>query len=84
MLYDEKDLSELHFMKHRHDDNKDWNDYEKNILDRMLSPNIYNSTMMVNFLTRLQPLAAKLFDHFNILKNWNNYMVDKYYHKHRK
>ena len=72
MLYDEKDLSELHFMKHRHDDNKDWNDYEKNILDRMLSPNIYNSTMMVNFLTRLQPLSAKLFDHFNILKNWNN------------
>lgn len=82
MLFDEKDIPELHYMKHRHDDNKSYNDYEKNILDRMLSPNIYNSDMMNVFLKLLQPLTAKLFDQFNILKNWNNYVVDKYYHKH--
>ena len=84
MLFREKDLAELHFMKHRHDSVSEYNDYETNVLDNMLSPNIYNSDMMNGFLKRLQPLAAKLFDQMNIMKNWHNYMVDKYYHKHIK
>lgn len=84
MLYEEKDLPELHFMMHRHDNNKNFVDYEKNIFDRRLSPNIYNSKMMAGFLDLMQPLAAKLFDQMNIMKNWNNYMVDKYYYKHPK
>lgn len=84
MLFREKDLPELHYMKHRHDSVAEYNDYETNVLDNMLSPNIYNSDMMNGFLKRLQPLAAKLFDQMNIMKNWHNYMVDKYYHKHIK
>ncbi len=40
--------------------------------------------MMNSFLKRLQTLAAKLFDQMNIMKNFQNYMVDKYYYKHPK
>ena len=84
MFYEEKELPELYYMKHRHDDNDKYIDYEKNILDRTLSPHIYKNDMMNNFLKRLQPLVAKLFDQMNVMKNFQNYMVDKYYYKHSK
>jgi hypothetical protein len=84
MLYEEKEIPEMFYMKHRHDSKVDYNDYENNLLDKMLSPNIYNSDIMFVFLKNLQPLVAKLFDQFNIMKNWQNYMVDKYYHQHGK
>ena len=71
-------------MKHRHDDNKDFIDYENSILDKMLSPYMYENDMMNSFLKRLQPLVAGLFDQMNIAKNFRNIMVDKYYYKHNK
>jgi hypothetical protein len=84
MLYEEKDIPEIHFMKHRHDNNKEFVDYEKNILSNKLSPYIYKNDLMNSFLTMLQPLVAKLFDQMNVIKNFQNYMVDKYYYKHPK
>ncbi len=69
-------------MKHRHDDNNEYNDYEKDILSKSLTPRIYQNKMMASFLDMLQPLVSKLFDQMNVMKNFQNYMVDKYYHKH--
>jgi hypothetical protein len=83
MYFEEKDLPELHFMKHRHDDDKDFVDYEKDILNKTLSPYIFNNDMMNEFLSRLQRPVSMLFDNFNIIKNFKNYMVDKYYYKHK-
>jgi len=84
MLYEDKDLSELHYMKHRHDDNKDYVDYQKNILSNKLSPYLYRNDLMNSFLNKLQPLVSIFFDQMNIMKNFQNYMVDKYYYKHSK
>ena len=84
MLYEDKDLPELHFMKHRNDDNKNYVDYQKTILSNKLSSYLYKNDLMNSFLTRLQPLVAILFDQMNIMKNFQNYMVDKYYYKHSK
>ena len=84
MLIEDKELPELYYMKHRHDDNKDFIDYENSILDKMLSPYIYENDMMNGFLKRLQPLTAKLFDQMNIMKNFRNYIVDKYHYKHNR
>ena len=84
MLYDERHLPEILYMKHRHDDDADWTDYENAMLDKMLSPYIYENDMMNSYLKKLQPLAAKLFDQMNIIKNWRNYMVDKYHYKHNR
>jgi hypothetical protein len=83
MYFEEKDLPELHFMKHRHDDDKDFVDYEKDILNKTLSPYIFNNDIMNGFLSRLQRPVSILFDNFNIMKNFKNYMVDKYYYKHK-
>jgi hypothetical protein len=83
MLYDKKQLPELNFMKHRHDDSGEYLYYENVILDKSLSPYIYENDTMNGFLKRLQPLVAILFDHMNIIKNLKNYMVDKYHYKQR-
>jgi len=77
-------IPEIHFMKHIHDDDNDYVDYESNILNKTLSPYIYENDIMAGFLDRLQPLLAILFDQMNIMKNFRNITVDKYYYKHKK
>lgn len=84
MYFEEQSLPELHQMKHRWDDNKDYVDYEKQILTKTLSPHIFKNNIMNGFLTRIQRLVSILFDNMNIIKNFKNYNVDKYYYKHSK
>lgn len=81
MLHDRKQLPALRFMKTFHDDKKVNFDYEKFILEKSLSPYIYENDIMANFLFRLQPMMSLFFDQMNIIKNWKNFMVDKYYYK---
>jgi hypothetical protein len=81
MLYQRKQLPEIYYLRHRHDTDNDFVDYEKTILTKTLSPYLYENEMMSGFLTRLQPLVALLFDQMNIVKNLKNYMVDKYNYK---
>jgi len=84
MLYERKDLPELHYMKHRHDNNDQYVNYEDKILNSSLSPYVYENNMMNEWLNQLQPLTALLFDQINVVKNFKNFMVDKYYYKHSK
>ena len=81
MLYKRKQLPELFYLRHRHDTDNDFVDYEKKILNKSLFPYMYENNMMNGFLTRLQPLVALLFDQMNIVKNFRNYMVDKDWYK---
>lgn len=82
MLYNRKDLPEINYMKHRHDDNNEYVDYEKMLLDKSLSPYMYENDVMNGFLKKLQTLTSIMFDQMNIMKNFKNYMVDKYHYKH--
>ena len=84
MLHEEREIPELYYLKHRYDDDTEWTDYENNLLEKMLSPYIYENAMMGVFLTKLQPLIAKLFDQMNIMKNFKNFIVDKYHYKHNR
>lgn len=68
-------------MKHFHDDSDVNFDYEKDILNKSLSPYIYQNYVMTNFLDKLQPMVSILFDQMNMMKNFKNYMVDKYHYK---
>jgi hypothetical protein len=83
MLYDRKQLPELNYMKHLHDNDDSYYDYENNLLDKSLSPYMYENDVMNSFLKNLQPLVSLLFDHMNVVKNFKNYMVDKYNYKHK-
>jgi hypothetical protein len=81
MLFDQKQLPQLRFMKHRHDNIEGYFDYEKQILDLSLSPYMYKNDDMNIWLKKMQPLVSLLFDQMNVMKNFKNYMVDKYYYK---
>jgi hypothetical protein len=84
MLYNRKDVPELNYLKHRHDDFDQFVDYEKTILNSSLSPYMYENDLMLSWLNKMQPLVSILFDQMNVMKNFKNYMVDKYYYKHSK
>lgn len=77
MLYRDKELPELFYMKHRHDD-QNAIDYENQLFDKNLSPYVYQNDMMNSFLKKTQPLMFFLFDQINVMKNMKNYIVDKY------
>ena len=81
MLYERKQLPELLYMKHRHDDDTNFIKYDDKLLDKSLSPYMYNNDIMNSYLKQLQPLVSILFDHMNIIKNFKNYIVDKYEYK---
>jgi hypothetical protein len=83
MYYEEQQIPELYYMKHRHDSDEDFIDYEKIILDKSISPYLYNNDRMNTFLKSLQRLVSIFFDNVNIIKNFKNYTVDKYYYKHK-
>ena len=46
MLYDRKQLPEINYLKHRHDDNNEFVDYESMLLDKSLSPYMYENDIM--------------------------------------
>ena len=78
MLYKRKQLPELYYLKHRHDSEKTYVNYDDKILERNLSSYLFNNDIMRGFLERLQPLLSSMFDRMNIVKNFKNYIVDKY------
>jgi hypothetical protein len=84
MYYEDQYLPELYYMKHRNDSEQNYVDYSNNILDKTLSPYIFSNDTMSNFLNLLKRPLSMLFDNFNIIKNFKNYTVDKYYYKHAK
>ncbi len=83
MYYEDQSLPEIHYMKHRHDSDVEFIDYEKKILNKSLSAYLFNNDLMNSFLKKLQRPVAMLFDNMNIIKNFKNYTVDKYYYKHK-
>lgn len=83
MLYEQKQLPELRFMKTFHDDSGPNFNYERDILNKTLSPYMFQNITMFNFLDKLRPMLSLLFDQMNIVKNFKNYMVDKYHYKQR-
>jgi len=81
MLYRKKQLPELFYLKHLHDNDNDYVDYENMLLDKTLTPYLYQNDTMNGFLKKLQPLVGLLFDQMNIVKNFKNYIVDKDWYK---
>lgn len=81
MLYREKELPEIFFLKHRHDTEYTM-DYENKLLDKTVSPYLFNNDTMNSFLKQLQKLMHLFFDKFNVVRNFKNPTVDKYEYRH--
>lgn len=84
MLYRRKEIPELYNLKHRHDNFNEYVEYENKILNSSLSPYMYENDLMNTWLNKMQPLVSILLDQVNVMKNFKNFMVDKYYYKHSK
>jgi hypothetical protein len=84
MLFQRKDLPELYYLKHRNDDSNNHVEYESKILNSSLSPYIYKNDLMNSWLQKMQPLVSLIFDQMNVMKNFKNYIVDKYEYRHTK
>ena len=83
MLERDSKLDELYIMKHRNDDDYLYVEYENQIFYKTLSNHIFKNDMMFSFISKLQPLVSTFFDKMNLVKNFRNIMVDKYYYKHK-
>lgn len=83
MLNQQRQLDELYNLKHFNDSDDDFVDYEGVILDKSVSPYVFQNNMMKNYLDSIKPLAALWFDRVNEIKNYKNYIVEKDYYKHK-
>lgn len=81
MLNDLEQLPELRYMRQFHDDASPNFNYEQDILNKSLSPYMFQNITMFNFLDKLRPMLSLLFDQMNFMKNFKNYMVGKYHYK---
>jgi len=82
MLYEDKQVPELNYMKHRHDDDNVQVDYASKLFTNSLSSYIFNNDIMNTFLLKMQKPLSIFFDQMNVMKNFKNYLVDKNYYKH--
>lgn len=62
-------------MKHRN--NKEI-DYSDKIFIKNLSSYIFNNKILGDFIRKIQVMVSVDFESVNILKNFRNFMVDKY------
>lgn len=83
MLYEDKRIKEINDLKHFHDNDTDYVDYEQTILEKSLSNRLFKNEMMSGFLKKISKPVSMFFDNYNIIKNWRNYTVDKDYYKHK-
>jgi len=83
MLFNEKDIKEIYDLKHRNDKLTDKPyDYENNLLKRTLSPHMFNNPNLREYIIRIEKMMVLLFDNISVVRNFKNYIVDKYYNKH--
>ena len=79
-LEKDRHLTELYYLKHRHDSKSNRHfDYENNLLKKSTTPYIWQNEEMYNYLTRIEKIAVLMLDKINYARNFFNYTVDKYY-----
>jgi hypothetical protein len=83
MLYKDNKIDVIYNLKHFHDDDNEFVDYEKDILTSKVSSNLLGNDKMFSFILHIQKIVYLFYDNVNIIKNWKNYTVDKYYYKHK-
>lgn len=82
-LYKDSQVNELYVLKHMNDKNSYGSfDIESNILKKTLSNFLFTNNIMNTFLLKMQGLYALYFDQMNVLRNFKNWTVNKYYNNH--
>jgi hypothetical protein len=84
MLNKEREIKELYYAKHKHDTtDDDGHDYEKDLLERTMSPVMFSNPKMREFLLDVKRIMITMIDSTAQVRNSLNYLVDKYHNRHR-
>lgn len=80
MLKQNSEIPELFYLKSKWDDNPNKHyPWEDNILKKTVSPNTFNNGNMKDYLLQLEDLVSLMLESVNIVRNYLNIAVDKYY-----
>jgi hypothetical protein len=82
MLYEEKDIEELHKLKHRWNNNSVFYNWKDNIITNNVTPYLIKNNLVFSFIKKIEKMTVLLIDNHTIIKNFNDWVVDKYYWKH--
>lgn len=83
MLYKDKEVKELWDLKHRNDNfSHNGFDYNQRLLTKSLSSFMFFNDNMSEFIGMIKNSLVLYFDSFNIVRNFKNFLVDKYYDQH--
>lgn len=83
MLEQKSQIPELYYLKNKWNNNPNRHyPWEDNILKKTLSPNIFNNKNMRDYLLQLEEMVGLMLESVNIVRNFFNISVDKYYNDH--
>ena len=83
MLEQKSQIPEYYYLQTRWNDNPNRHyPWEDHILKKTLSPHIYNNPNMADYLLLLEKSTALTVETNNIIRNYFNISVDKYYNDH--
>lgn len=83
MLYNEKEIKELYDLKHRNDNLPyEGFDYENQLMNKSLSNYMFLNENMREYITYINKFLVLMYDRVHTVRNFKNYLVDKYYNKH--
>lgn len=83
MIQESKHIKQLWYIRHRNDRLLHTGyDYEKNLLKRLLSNQMFNNKVLSQFLNLIQQLYVWQIESVLVVRNFFNYTVNKYYNKH--
>lgn len=76
------EISELYTFRRFHDESsKKSADYENDLLNHLLSRNMFKNNITSEFLTQLQKNIVWMLESTLVIRNFWNYTVNKYYNK---
>lgn len=83
MLEQKSQIPEYYYLKTRWNDNPNRHyPWEENILKKTLTPHIYNNPNMRDYLEQIEDMTSLTVETNNIIRNFFNVSVDKYYNDH--
>ena len=83
MLFDEKQIPELYYLKSKWNNNPNARfDWENNILKKSTSPILFNNPKTQGYLVRIEKMVSLMVDSIHIVRNYFNIGVDRYHNDH--
>ena len=86
LIEEHSEIPEMYSLRHKHDSELPDSgfDYSKNLLQRSISPILYNNDNNAEFLDKFNDMAVSMVEHVLPVRNIFFYSHNKYFNKHGK